>query len=140
MSFLRTSSPRRSSALVVAGLFTLIPLASACGGPNSSQALGPSAANAADQDFSNAVLIDVRTPEEFAQQHLEGALNINLQSPDFVSQIDALDRDAAYAVYCRSGNRSAQAVAIMKDLGFTAVSDHGSVSQASQSLGIAVVS
>jgi len=140
MSFLRTSSPRRSTALVVAGLFTMIPLGTACGGPDSSQALGPSAVNAADQDFSNAVLIDVRTPEEFAQQHLEGALNINVQSADFVTQIEALDRNTAYAVYCRSGNRSAQAVKIMKDLGFTSVSDHGSVAQASESLGIAIVS
>lgn len=127
----------RSTIVALAGILTVIPLASACGNPDSGQAQGPTALESVP---SNAVIIDVRTPEEFAQQHLEGALNINVQSADFVTQIEALDRNTAYAVYCRSGNRSAQAVKIMKDLGFTSVSDHGSVAQASGSLGIAIIS
>ena len=127
----------RSSIIASAGLLTLIPLASACGGPDDGQAQEQVAS---DSVPSNTVIIDVRTPEEFAEQRLEGALNINLRDANFVQQLEGLDRSVPYAVYCRSGNRSAQAVQVMKDLGFTTVSDHGSVSQASQSLGIAVIS
>ena len=86
------------------------------------------------------MVIDVRTPSEFAEQHLQGALNINLQGDDFVERISQLDRNGTYAVYCRSGNRSSQAVAAMKTLGFVNVTDHGSVAEASDSLGIPVIS
>lgn len=125
----------RSAIAATAGILSLLPLAAACGSPDAGQAR-----TAPESVPSNAVIIDVRTPEEFAEQHLQGALNINLRDADFVQQIQALDRSTPYAVYCRSGNRSAQAVQIMKDLGFTSVSDHGSVAQASDSLGVAVVS
>lgn len=119
------------------------PLLAACGSSTSSQA---GAESAASQDQPAAVssedliVIDVRTPSEFAEQHLDGALNINLQADDFVERISELDRNGNYAVYCRSGNRSAQAVAAMKTLGFTNVTDHGSVAEASESLGISVIS
>jgi len=86
------------------------------------------------------IVIDVRTPSEFAEQHLDGALNIDLQADDFVDRISELDRNGNYAVYCRSGNRSGQAVAAMRTLGFTNVTDHGSVAEASESLGISVIS
>jgi len=65
------------------------------------------------------VVLDVRTPEEFAQGHLEGALNIDVSAPDFADRVGELDRAATYAVYCRSGNRSATALAEMAALGFT---------------------
>lgn len=71
------------------------------------------------------VVIDVRTPEEFNAGHLDEALNIDIYAPDFKDQIGALDRDASYAVYCRSGNRSGQAKAIMEDMGFTDVTNAG---------------
>jgi phage shock protein E len=64
------------------------------------------------------VVIDVRTPEEFAEGHIEGATLIDINSPTFGDEIDALDRDVNYLVYCRSDNRSGQAVAIMEQLGF----------------------
>ena len=84
-------------------------------------------------------IIDVRTPAEFSGGHLDGAVNIDIQSPDFVSQIDGLDRNGSYVVYCRSGNRSGMAMAQMLDMGFTDVSNAGSVEEASSSLGIAIV-
>ena len=52
------------------------------------------------------VIIDVRTPGEFASGHLEGALNIDVQSPDFAAQVSQLDPTQEYFIYCRSGNRS----------------------------------
>jgi phage shock protein E len=65
------------------------------------------------------VLIDVRTPAEVAEGALEGAINIDLQGPDFAAAVSELPRDDAYFVYCRSGNRSGQAIEIMRELGFT---------------------
>lgn len=67
------------------------------------------------------VLVDVRTPEEFVEGHIDGAVNIDLSAPTFADDIDALDRDVPYVVYCRSGNRSAAATALMADLGFESV-------------------
>lgn len=69
------------------------------------------------------VIIDVRTPEEFNAGHVEGALNIPVEFPDFAAQISALDPNATYAVYCRSGNRSAAATQQMFGLGYTHIYD-----------------
>jgi rhodanese-related sulfurtransferase len=68
-------------------------------------------------------LIDVRTPEEFAAGHIDGAINIDFQAPDFADKIGALDPAAAYAIYCHSGNRSGQAEAQMAAMGFTDMTD-----------------
>jgi phage shock protein E len=66
-------------------------------------------------------VLDIRTPEEFGDGHVEGALNIDFYAADFADRIGDLDRDAVYVVYCRSGNRSGQAMALFEELGFTAV-------------------
>ena len=68
-------------------------------------------------------VVDVRTPGEYDEGHLEGALLVDLSGDDFAGSIGELDRDGEYLVYCRSGNRSAQAVQIMRDLGFEQVWD-----------------
>jgi rhodanese-related sulfurtransferase len=67
------------------------------------------------------VILDVRTPEEFAEGHISGAVNVNLLPPDFESRLGALDRAKTYLVYCRSGNRSAKAIQAMNRLGFRSV-------------------
>jgi rhodanese-related sulfurtransferase len=67
------------------------------------------------------ITLDVRTPGEFAEGHVEGARLIDFQSGNFENEIAALDKNATYAVYCRSGNRSGQAVKTMQDAGFTNV-------------------
>lgn len=67
---------------------------------------------------SGVVTLDVRTPGEFMTGHIEGAQNIDFESGSFKSDIESLDKNGTYAVYCRSGNRSGQAVAIMHDAGF----------------------
>ncbi len=56
------------------------------------------------------VVIDVRTPAEFAEGHLPGAVNIDVQGGDFDAQVAQLDPEGDYAVYCRSGNRSRAAI------------------------------
>ena len=76
-------------------------------------------------DAAEPALIDVRTPEEVADGHLDGAVNLDINAPDFEDRLDELDRDATYVLYCRTGNRSGQAAAIMDDLGFEAVYNIG---------------
>lgn len=68
-------------------------------------------------------VLDVRTPEEFAEGHVEGATLIDFYEPDFADRIAELDPEATYVVYCRSGNRSGQATALMAEQGFSAVHD-----------------
>jgi phage shock protein E len=85
------------------------------------------------------IIIDVRTPAEFATGHLENALNIDVQSPDFQAQVSTLDPEASYFIYCRSGSRSQQAISKMVNLGFTEMRDGGSVQEATDSSGIPVV-
>ena len=71
----------------------------------------------------SVTVIDVRTPDEFAEGHLEGATMIDFSSPTFADDVAALDPAGNYLVYCRSGNRSGQAVAVMQQLGFERVWD-----------------
>ncbi len=71
-------------------------------------------------------VIDVRTPQEYATGRLaQDAVSINFYDKDFRQKIASLSRDAKYLIYCRSGNRSGQALAIMKNLGFTHVEELG---------------
>jgi rhodanese-related sulfurtransferase len=67
------------------------------------------------------VVIDVRTAEEFDAGHVEGAERIGLADTDFAERIADLDPDEAYVVYCRSGNRSAQAASVMTGAGLDVV-------------------
>ena len=69
------------------------------------------------------VLLDVRTPGEFRAERIEGAVQIDYLAPSFRVEIAKLDRGKSYLVYCRTGHRSGGAVKMMRDLGFTDVSD-----------------
>ena len=63
------------------------------------------------------IVLDVRTPAEYAAGHLEGAVLADING-DFETAVAGLDRAAPYAVYCRSGSRSGAAIEAMKQLGF----------------------
>ena len=117
----------RGLRLVVPGL-TLIALA-ACSGDDSGSAIAEPAVIAATDTSAPAAaglpaaeaalaeertVIDVRTPEEFAAGHVDGAARIGLADPDFASQVAELDPAVRYVVYCRTGNRSAQAATQMR--------------------------
>jgi len=69
------------------------------------------------------IILDVRTPEEFASGHIQGAVNIDFNSGDFANEITRLNPSETYAVYCRSGSRSGQAASIMHKAGFHDVSN-----------------
>lgn len=84
------------------------------------------------------VVIDVRTPEEFADGFIAGAKLLDWTSGQFAKEIGSLDRNAAYFVYCRSGNRSARATAMMHDLGFTNVTELGGGILAWESAGLPI--
>lgn len=71
------------------------------------------------------VVLDVRTPEEYAAGHLRDAFNIDMLAADFQARVDTLDRDHTYYLYCRSGNRSQQAAEIMKKIGFRSLYNVG---------------
>ena len=100
-----------------------------------------SACAAQSQDpASFAQIIDVRTPEEWATGHIEGAIRIGVADADFAQQLEALDPNLDYFIYCRSGNRSGQAINQMKGLGFTGnLVNGGSVANAASSLGLPIV-
>ena len=67
------------------------------------------------------VVLDIRTPEEFNEARLADAIMVDYYAPDFADQLDRLDKDVPYVLYCRTGNRSSDAVKTMKSLGFTEV-------------------
>ncbi len=66
-------------------------------------------------------IIDVRTKEEYNQEHIEGAINIDMYAPDFENNIKSLDPAKSYLVYCASGGRSSQVSMFMHSNGFTKV-------------------
>jgi len=67
----------------------------------------------------NAVVLDVRTPEEVEEGYIPNAMNIDFYlGQEFLTEVEKLDKDKNYYVYCRSGNRSGQACAVMNSVGF----------------------
>lgn len=73
------------------------------------------------QDSHDEIILDVRTPEEFAEGHIPGAVLINLYDADFQNKVNALDRSKPILVYCAAGVRSEKASEILKDSGFKKV-------------------
>lgn len=74
------------------------------------------AAFAAD---AQAILLDVRSAAEVADQKIEGSINIDVLQPDFTDHISDLDPTKNYFVYCRSGARSSQACMLLEEAGFS---------------------
>ena len=74
--------------------------------------------NQGNPDF---IIIDLRTPEEFNEGHIEKAVNIDFYSEAFKEDLDKLDKNRTYFIYCQSGNRSGRAMPIMEGLGFKEV-------------------
>lgn len=87
----------------------------------------------------DAVIVDVRTPQEYADGHLDGARLYDVSGGQLAAALGSFDPDVQYFVYCRSGNRSAQAVTLMREAGLTDVVDLGSLDRAAQTTGLAIV-
>ena len=114
---------RHRTVLALAGFTLALSPVIGCSGGDSSTSDQPARADTVTDSPAKdtRMIIDVRTPA------------------DFVSRIGELERSGSYVVYCRSGNRSGMAMAQMLDMGFTDVSNAGSVEEASASLGISIV-
>lgn len=131
------------AAGLVAGVI-LLGLAG-CGGDSSTATASIetiSAAEAADllaAPPDGLVVLDVRTPGEFAAGHLPDAINLDYQAAGFADDLGALDREVPYLLYCRSGNRSAQAREMMRGLGFVEVHELGGGMNAWAEAGGAIV-
>lgn len=73
-------------------------------------------------------LLDVRTPQEYAEGHIAGAINIDVQSDDFQpAATQKLSKDSTILVYCRSGRRSLDAAEILTRLGYRVINLKGGI-------------
>lgn len=101
-------------AVLAAALGAALSLSACSGGEP--EALAFDGAHVSAETFAEAVategvvVIDVRTPAEFAEGHLPGAVNIDVSGATFDAEVAELDPEGEYAVYCRSGNRSQVAI------------------------------
>ena len=85
------------------------------------QELEPAAFRQVLRQTPGAVVLDVRTAEEYAESHLAQARNVDYKRDDFRRQVGKLDKFKPYFVYCKAGVRSGKAADIMKELGFRQV-------------------
>ena len=121
---------------VAAALMAATLLVGGCSTATLSATSGPTAAAApaagsslSASDFAaaaklpNTILLDVRTPSEFAAGHIAGAVNLDVQSATFPQMLTTLDPAKNYAIYCHSGNRSKAAMTAMQQNGFSHLFD-----------------
>lgn len=79
------------------------------------------------QKESGAILLDVRTPEEYRGGHIPGSKNLPLQTIEKITSL-VDDKDTVLYVYCQSGGRSSQATAILQQMGYRNVNNIGGIS------------
>jgi rhodanese-related sulfurtransferase len=81
----------------------------------------------AEVDGEKVQLVDVRTPGEYTQGHIENAININVYAKDFAVKTNSLDKSKPVYVYCRSGARSMKAANNLKSRGYNVVNLNGGI-------------
>jgi phage shock protein E len=111
----------RRVVLLLAALLGVTALLSGCSSSSGAVTTVDPAEFVTSMSESGTVVVDVRTPAEYAAGHVDGAVNIDVESGTFGSEIAALPKDTTYAVYCRSGRRSAIAADEMSKAGFTSI-------------------
>ncbi len=87
--------------------------------PAAAKALAAAAADPADD--KEIIVLDVRTPEEFSENRIKGAKNLDLAAATFEKDVAALDRNKTYLVHCAAGGRSTRSLKIFEKLGFSSV-------------------
>jgi rhodanese-related sulfurtransferase len=107
-------------ALAAASVLALLSTA-ALAGPRDVGAKEGAALLYENRGRENFVLLDIRTPGEFADERIAGAVLIDYYAPTFREELSKLDRSKTYFVYCRTGNRSGKAMALFEELGFRKV-------------------
>ena len=112
--------------LIYTALMALTGVVVACGQKNYEDADVETFANLIESE--NVILLDVRTPQEYNEGHIAGAINIDQAQGDFINKVEKqLSKDKTIAIYCRSGRRSANAARIMADEGFKCVNLKGGI-------------
>ena len=100
---------------------------------------GTQAEQSAPNDMSSVILLDVRSPEEYASGYLQGALNIPHDRIEAEIAAVVPDKAAQIILYCRSGRRANTALETMRAMGYTNVSNFGGLEDARERLGLPVV-
>lgn len=67
------------------------------------------------------VILDIRTPKEFKQGHIAGAVLLDYYNPNFRKGLQKLDKSKTYLIYCRTGNRTSRTLAIIENMGFKTI-------------------
>lgn len=130
---------RSLTTLILAATLTL----AACGGSTATDSKLELTSVGDVQELVTAppadmVVLDIRTPEEFAGGHLAGAINIDYYADDFEAQLRQLDLEVPYVMYCNSGNRSSNALPVMDSIGFDEVYELDGGIQAWYSAGLPI--
>ena len=123
-----------SALLVVCSAIAL----SGCSGSAGSSASSSANTASAGAKASGPVIIDLRSAEEFKKGHLEGAVNYDFSSGDFSSQISSLDHSSQYPLY-GSADQPKMASAVMRNAGFSSVTELGTLDAAKKTTGAKVV-
>ena len=98
-------------------------------------ALSAQAADVAINGVKQAAVIDVRTPDEFATGHIDGAINIPLeQIQNGSANLESLKKDSPILLYCRSGRRSGVAKELLEQQGYSKLTNGGGVSELAKQL------
>lgn len=141
----RSRLPLRSALTALSAAAVLFGLTACAGGPSAAGSAGSAGtapegnAGSTVEVSEDTILLDVRTPEEFAAGHLDGAQLIDFNGGEIPGALPVLNPKVEYLVYCRSGNRSGQAIELMAAAGFTNLTNLGSLEQAASATGIAIV-
>ena len=123
-----------SALLVVCSALAL----SGCSGSAGSSASSSANTASSGAKASGPVIIDLRSAEEFKKGHLEGAVNYDFSSGDFSSQISSLDHSSQYQLY-GSADQPKMASAVMRNAGFSGVTELGTLDAAKKTTGAKVV-
>jgi thioredoxin 1 len=109
----------------------LLVVMAACGTTNKSNGdsvtLNPASFKQKMEEVISFSLVDVRTPEEFGMNHIDGAENIDVNAASFATSAAKLDQTKPVMVYCKSGGRSATATALLKEMGYTVYELEGGI-------------
>ena len=123
-----------SALLVVCSAIAL----AGCSGSAGSSASSSANTASAGAKASGPVIIDLRSADEFKKGHLEGAVNYDFSSGDFSSQISSLDHSSQYQLY-GSADQPKMASAVMRNAGFSSVTELGTLDAAKKTTGAKVV-
>ncbi|MCF8469024.1 MAG: rhodanese-like domain-containing protein, partial [Sneathiella sp.] len=111
-------SPARLAIAAIAAVFLLsFNMTSNAAENGGVRHVSPAGAQSLIGQKPEIIVLDIRTPEEFRQGHVKGAVNIDYYGKDFGKAIAGLDPNATYLVHCKSGNRSTNALPLFKNAG-----------------------